>query len=159
MNTEELELLIGQCEDFHSAFIMGIQSNEASLGSLSEFLLEFFTGVRSYTLVTKADLDKLMTQIVGNDTIQSFVFSLRNAALTPFSKESLGRIIDGFANANSNAPADPETNRLCALPSDAENWRVKKSDLVNLYNANLWLIPLLAFSFLFKEKMDTGSFA
>lgn len=158
MNTEELELLVGQCDDFHSAFTTGIQTNEASMNSLSEFLLEFFTGERCYTLVTKEDLDKLMTQIVGNDVVSSFVFSLRNAALSPFSKDSLARIIDGFANANANAPSDNETARLCALPSDAKNWLVKKSDLVNLYNANLWLIPLLAFSFLFKDKMNDGDF-
>lgn len=154
MIEDELSLLTGQCADFYAAYTRSIVSNEEEVTSVAAFLVDFFTGANSYKLVTKDAMTSLVERIVQRETIENFVLSLRFVALAPFNKESLNRVIDSFAAANANAGMFPEKKNLCVLPKDGPNWLVSKEDLVALYQANLWVIPLLAFAFLFKDMIE-----
>lgn len=154
MIENELSLLVGQCADFYAAYQQSIVANEEEVSSIAAFMVDFFTGANSYKLVTKDALASVAERIIQRESIENFVFSLRFVALAPFTKESLNRVIESFATANANSAFYAEKKALCVLPTDGVNWSVSKEDLVALYHANLWIIPLLAFAFLFKDMIE-----
>lgn len=154
MITDEISFLVGQCEDFYSAFLTSISSNEDEESLLENFLVDFFTGANNFKLVTKSELDSVVQTFITREVLETFVLSLRFSALGSLDKDSVDRIVQAFATANANSTSRSDATRFTALPKDADSWLVKKEDLVELYHANLWIIPLLALAFLFKRKIE-----
>ncbi|CAM8750641.1 hypothetical protein MOC16_gp074 [Klebsiella phage vB_KpM_FBKp24] len=153
MLKDEIELLSGQAHQYTSAFKTTLK-DETDINTFNAFVSQYYSVTAQPLLVTKEQLFSVQNEVHSRDILVNYVFGLRFTALSLFTRKEVSLIAECFANANANRPVANEASGLTALPEDAQMWKVKYNELVLLYEANLWVLPLMALGFIFPSFSD-----
>lgn len=156
MLKDEIELLSGQAHQYTAAFKETLK-DETDISIFNGFISQYYSVTAQPLLVTKEQLLSVQNEVHGRDILVNYVFGLRFIALSLFTRKEVALIAECFANANANRTVANEVADLSVLPDDAQMWKMKYNELVLLYEANLWILPLMSLGFIFPSFNDENS--
>lgn len=155
MITSLLETLASQATAYNVAATTTLnKDDEEGSSSINEFTSLFISCSAQPKLVTADELRKLAETIFLKEQLTDYVFGLRFFALAPFTGKEIAEIAESFAYANSNTSALENIRGKNVLPDDAERWKTTPPELTALYQANTWVLPLLALGMAFPEVVN-----
>lgn len=155
MIKEEIEILSGQAHQFTLAFKSDLK-DPTDIDVFTGFVSQYYSVTAQPLLVTRDQLISVQNEIHSRDILVNYVFGLRFFALSPFTRKELSQIIDSFANASANRPTQSEIQDLSVVPNDAQMWTVKFNEILSLYEANTWIIPLMSLGFVYPSFTELG---
>lgn len=153
MLKEEIHLLAGQADLFTVSFMSTITDPD-ELSVFKEFIAQFYSGAAQPILVTKSELIDLQSKIHNREILVNYVFSLRFFALSVLERGEIKKIVDSFATANANKTVTDQNRANNVLPTDSEQWNIANNELAELYDANIWILPLLSLVYTFPNYIE-----
>lgn len=147
MLKDEIDLLAGQAHLFTETYMNTLKDPDDQT-AFRDFISQFYSGTAQPVLVTRDELFDLQKRIHDREILVSYVFSLRLFSLSVFKRSEVKDLVESFAMANANKPASEHGNDN-VLPTDSSHWVVKVNELISLYDANLWILPLFSLIFSF----------